>query len=178
MSYALSACVVDADQLTRMVGCGDESVVQQVMEADPEAFDYEPDDDELSVAQALRHLVMGEPTQPDDAHQYGYALQALCNHAGETILPDVWGGVRWAAVEDCGLEDLLTQTGPPIALPENDDFPAIGHLKRSELDAALKAARKRRDKVLDEDLEDLLDEFIDWLEAARSAHLDVVFFYH
>ncbi|TWT74655.1 hypothetical protein Pla123a_34790 [Posidoniimonas polymericola] len=182
MSYVLTAYVVDIDALSKAVGSGDEQLVTRVIESAPEEFDEDDlDDDELSLAAALRELVMAgtqsAPESEDDAHQYGYALQSLCRCLGDELLPEMWAGVRWEAVEDCGLEELLTESGPPVPLPENDDFPSIGHLKRGEIDKAIAAARKRLTKTVDEDIEDLLDEYIDWLEAGRTAHLDMVFFY-
>lgn len=178
MSYVLTAYVVDLDALQQAIGSGDEQLVTRVIENDPDAFDNEDaDDGGLSLTEALRQLILSKPQGGDDAHQYGYALQSLCRCLGEELLPDMWGGVRWEAVEECGLEGLLTETGPPVPLPENDDYPSIGHLKRGEIDQSLAAARKRGSKTVDDDIEDLLAEYVDFLEAGRTAHLDMVFFY-
>jgi hypothetical protein len=48
---------------------------------------------------------MGEHLDEEAGSQYGYALELLCRHFGEVILPDAWGGVRWMAVEDASLVD-------------------------------------------------------------------------
>jgi hypothetical protein len=63
---------------------------------------------EAAPDQAVRHLVMGEPLNKNAGSQYGDALMSLCGHLGEVIPPDLWCGVRWIAVIDAGLEDLLS----------------------------------------------------------------------
>jgi hypothetical protein len=184
MSYVLTGYIVDIPRLEAVIGSQDTSVVEAVMENNPEEFDIDEDefDDEeegeLTIATALRHLIMGEEKDPEEAHQYGYAFAEICDCFGELQLCQMWNGVRWSAVEQCGLEDLLTKTGPPVQLPPNSDGPAIGHIRRGEVGQYLQAARDRLTKTQDSEIHDLLVEYIDWLEAAQRKGLDIVFFYH
>ena len=168
-----------------MVGSGDPEMVKAVIDNNPDMFDEEEgeeedeEEDELSLSSALRQLVMGVPLNPDEAHQYGYALQELCDYAGEMLDSDLWSGVRWSAVEQCGLEDLLTKTGPPVDIPLNEgDFPAIGHIPRDQLANYLQAAKGRAEQAPDGEIQQLLEEYTSWLESAADRNLDVVFFYY
>ncbi|MEM7625044.1 MAG: hypothetical protein AAF333_05395 [Planctomycetota bacterium] len=180
MSYVLTGYAVEIDKLESLVGSGDAMAVSAVIANNPEEFEddeYE-EDDELTLRDAVWQLVMGQEKDPDEAYQYGYALQELCDCYGEALLPDLWGGVRWDAVEACGLEPLMTKTGPPVELPPSDDFPRIGHLRRgAAIESALGAARDRLDQVDDEEITELLEEFIGMLEATIGLGRDVVFFY-
>jgi hypothetical protein len=181
MSYTLTAFAVDLPEIERLVGSKDESVVQGVLDHNAEFFDEEEDeydDDELFLSEAVRQLVMGEPLDSEDTHQYGYALQELCDTFGELLPCDAWSGVRWGSVEGCGLEGLLTRTGPPVKLPlQSDDFPKVGHLRRgAELATALAAAQSKLETTEGE-LVELLEEYIGWLEEATETDRDLVFFY-
>ncbi len=182
MSYVLSGCIIDLAKLRSVVGSGDASIVDAVKANAPEAFEDEEeyaDDDEPVLSEALRGLVMGDEIDPDNAFQYGYALQELCDYLGEMPEVDIWGGVGWGAVEVCGLEELLTKTGSPVPIPlEDGDFPAIGHINREQVGAYLQAANKRLQNSTDGEADGLLDEYIAWLETADEQKLDIVFFYH
>ena len=104
-------------------------------------------------------------------------LWQICKIKGEEMLPDYWGGVRWDAVETCGLENLLTKTAPLVELPPNQDMPSIGHIKRDNIAPYLRAAEERKAKTKESGVLDLLDEYIGWLETAASKNKDIVFFY-
>jgi hypothetical protein len=181
MSYVLTAYLVDIDKLQALVGSKDQSVVEAVKANNAEFFDEEEeefDEDELWLSTAIEHLIMDQEKDPEEAHQYGYALREICDCYGELLPCDAWNGVRWAAVEICGLQDLLTKTRPPIELPENDDFPRIGCLRRSEVPGELQAAKERLEAATENDDPELLEEYVGWLEAAAEQGGDVVFFYH
>jgi hypothetical protein len=179
MSYVLTAYIVDIPKLKSVIGSKDESIVETIIEENPETFEDEEEfDDDVLLSEALRHLIMDEERNSDEAHQYGYALREICGHCGELQGSDAWNGVRWAAVEECGLVELMTKTGPPVELPPNDDGPHIGHLRREQIRDHLQAAQKRAEKAHDSDARSLLKEYSAWLEEAASRNLDLVFFYH
>lgn len=145
MSYVLSGSVIDIEKLESVVGSKDPAVLEAIVADGPEVFEDgedELEEDELSLATALRQLIMGEEKDPDEAHQYGYAFIQICNYlADEPLECDYWGGVRWAAIEECGLVDLLEKTGAPVDLPPIDDFPVLAHIRRNEIDTYLQAAK-------------------------------------
>ena len=176
MSYVLTAYLVDLGDLKSVIGSKDPAVIQAVEAAISEA--YEDDEDEV-IAQkaALRRLIMGEPLNRGNAPQYGCVLWDICRLKGEELLPDYWGGVRWDAVEACGLQDLLTKTGPPVELPPNRDIPSIGHIRRDNITPYLQAAETLKAKTKDNGVLELLGEYIGWLEIAVRKNKDIVFFY-
>ncbi|MCI0333878.1 MAG: hypothetical protein L0228_11725 [Planctomycetes bacterium] len=180
MSYVLIPYVVDISKLKSIVGSKVESLVEAVVAEASADFDEEDDDDQIDdeLEEAIYQLIMGEEKYPVEADQFGYALKEICGYCGELLPVDIWNGVRWAAVEECGLEDLLTKTGPPIDLAPNSDFPTIGHIRRGEVNAYLQAARGRLEKSQDSEIRELLEEYTGWLETAAKKGLDVVFFYH
>jgi len=174
MSYSLTVYLVDLAEIKAVIGCKDPSIIDGVEVVIREEYD---DEDTIANSVALRHLIMGEPLDADNAPHYWCALGHICRFKGEELLPDCWGGVRWDAIEACGLEDLLTKTGPPVKLPPNPDIPSIGHIKRDNIARYLLAAEERKAKTNESGVLDLLDEYIGWLETAASKSKDIVFFY-
>ncbi len=176
MSYVLTAYLVDLAGVKSVIGSKDLALIQAVEVAISEAYE---DDEEEVIAQkaALSRFVMGEPLNGGDASHCGYILQNICRLKGEEMLPDYWGGVRWDAVEACGLKDLLTKTRSPVELPSNQNIPSIGHIKRDNITSYLQAAQELKAMTKDTSVVELLDEYIGWLEAAAERNRDIVFFY-
>lgn len=137
MSYSLVPYLVDLEQLRRAIGCKSEALLAEVIAGNPDVLrDEESDDEELSLTQALRHLVMGEPPEAGSAHQYGYALMELCRHLGEELPErDLWESIHSDVLEATGADELLSRTGPPAPLPKIDNFPYIGHLEAAQIAA-------------------------------------------
>jgi hypothetical protein len=181
MSYVLLCYLVDIPKLSSLVGSKDAAVVDEIVESDPDLFDEDEedkDDDELTRRVALRQLIMGEKKDPEEAHEYGYALKTICDCYGKQQDCEAWGGVRWEAVEACGLEPLMKSSGPPVTLPENSDFPRIGHIRRDEIGQSLQSARGRLERSENPEIQELLEEYIGWLETTVEEEQDAVFFYH
>jgi hypothetical protein len=182
MSYTLMAHLIDIPKLKKLVGSKDDLLLTAIKEHseefDEEDEEEDDDDDELTLLSALRQLIMGEMLDPNEAHQYGYAIVELCDYLGERLESDAWSGVRWEAIEQCGLESLLTKSGAPVDLPPNDAFPRVGHIRREEVESYLAAARQRSEKTGGGAIGELLEEYIGWLEDAADQGKDVVFFYY
>ena len=119
---------------------------------------------------------MGEHLDDDAGPQYDRALELLCRHLGEVILPDAWGGVSWMAVEDAGLADILTRTGPPVPIPATQG--SIGHLTAAEVAAKVSELGIAHLTSDHDELQELLDEYESWLRTAASKQKAIVFFYH
>jgi hypothetical protein len=210
LSYSLMPYYVDLQVLRAAVGGKDEALLAALAAARPELFaeEADPDEDEVALGTAVRHLVMGDPPAGGSAHQYGYALKELCEHLGEPAESDCWEAIRWDVIAATGMDEILTRTGPPVPLPPNDDFPRIGHLSAEE--ARTQAARfdagpvqtlapsgrksrrgfrewlldrllrglTRRDPLTADDLRELLDEYAGWLRKAAAEGKGLVFFYY
>jgi len=184
MSYTLSPCLIDLEKLCEAVGSRDESLITAVLGPEPnELKDAWETDEDAEVEGAftpdtpLRHLVMGQPLIEEAGSEYGYALMRLCEHLGEMIPPDLWCGVRWMAITDGGLEDLLTKTGSPVPIPERD-FPAIGHWTAKEVADKVAQLGDSHLTCDSDDLQELLDEYEGWLRAAAAKGKAIVFFYY
>lgn len=184
ISYALTPYLIDLEELRRAVGSRSQALIAEALGGDPNEFKdpWEADEDGeveglVTVDQALRHLVMAEPLNRDCGSEYGYALERLCHHLGEVTVPDVWGAVRWAAVTDSGLEDLLTKTGSPVPIPDRD-FPTIGHWTIAEVAAKVSELGNSHLKSEDDELQELLDEYESWLRSAAAKGKAIVFFYY
>jgi hypothetical protein len=180
MSYSLIPYVVDITQLKSIVGSKDESVVKAVVGVASAECDEDDDEDQIDadLEEAIFQLVTGQETDEVDAYQLGYALQEICEYAGTRPPVSEWSGVRWSAIEACGLKELLTKTGPPIDLPASSDFPRIGHIRREAVADHRLKARARFQEIPQTDLRELFQEYISWLETAAAEGLDIVFFYY
>jgi hypothetical protein len=161
--------LITADRNELVIGPGPNSGLQ--------VHNDEPGQRDKDVERALRQLVMGEHLEEDAGSQYGYALELLCRHFGEVILPDAWGGVRWMAVEDAGLADILTRTGPPVSMPDTEGF-TIGHLTAAEVAAKVSELGNAHLTSDNDELQELLDEYEGWLRTAASKQKAIVFFYN
>lgn len=174
MSYTLQVFLADLDLVRGAAGSGKSDLVDAVLEYHPEPFRDE-DCDGLSLRQALIELVAGELTDPESAHQYGYALRELCDYLGEDL--GGWSDIRWAVMEESGLDQVLEQSGSPVPLPPNPGaFPAIGHLTGEQVKQALDIVRHRLPQT-DDRTRPLLLDLQDWLDTAIQEERDLVFFY-
>jgi hypothetical protein len=175
MSYVLTAYLVDLGDLKSVFGSKDQSMIRAIEPVIEETYDDDQDEADAQRA-AVQALVMGEALDPGKAAQYQCALWDICREKGEELLPDAWGGIRWDSVEACGLEELLTKTGPPVPLPPHQDIPFVGHVRHENIAQYIEAAEDQKAKA-DPNVGDLLDEYIGWLEMAQSKNRDIVFFY-
>jgi hypothetical protein len=179
MSCVLTPFLIDLSALRKAVGSRDESLIAAAMKKNPRLFESDFSDfDGIPISLALRHLVMGESLDDQCGPQYGYALESLCDHLGARILPNSWGGVRWVALSDSGVEEVLMRSGSPIPLPDLQGAMTIGHLTADEVAAELsKLGGADSPPVDDEDLQELIDEYHGWLRTAASTNKDVVLIY-
>jgi hypothetical protein len=180
MSYSLRAYLVTLDEVRRTVGSRDSALVKAIVDYHPEAFAEEPDpdDEEIPLAQALEELVAGEFRHPNSAHQYGYALEEVCDYLGEELPSDCWCDIRWICLKETGMERVFDQVGCPVKLPPNPgSFPAIGHLAGDAIGRLLAELGDGHLTHEDEEFQEMLDEYEDWLRTAAAQGKDLIFFY-
>lgn len=139
MSYSLSPYLIETETLRRLVGGGDEALLQSLLaESGLDEVDEESDDGEVPPGRAFRQLVMGDRLDPDSAHQYGYALEQLCRCRGERLdRGGLWEGIHWDVLQATGVDQVLDGTEPPVALPAINSFPAIGYLSEDQVAATV-----------------------------------------
>ena len=181
MSYVLTPYALDLVRLRAAIGSQDKKIITAARRILGKQVDA--DDDGLSIGQAITALIMGTPRGRIATHQFGYALEAIAAHLGKRLAKDAWSGVGWAAVADAGLGDVMTR-GSPVKLPKYPDFPMIGFMKHDEV-ATLSAKHRATPPVVkDRSLQELIDEYIGWLDQAAkvrrgaSRGLDLLFFYY
>ena len=177
MSYCLIPYMIDLAQLRSAVGGKDAGLVRAIRSSNPEKFDDPDPRYPLTLGDALSHLVMGEPNNPKVPHQYGYALEVLCQRLGQGLGCDMWGGVRFAALDDSGVGTVMG-SGPPVTLPVNRDVPVIGYLDRQQVATAVAEFPAGGLTNDDEDLQELVTEYEGWLRRVAAAGKDLVLFFY
>lgn len=136
MSYSHMFYAVDLQRLRSIPGSKDDSLFNDIL-ANGDSLDDEDQD-------ALKHIIAGEcDNEPGTEYHYGYALKAICEHIGQMV-----GAEEVAAVRDHPYKSKLVANGPPIGIPyTQSDFPEIGYLAHSELEAELTLATKTKPKA-------------------------------
>jgi hypothetical protein len=183
MSYSLVPYAIDLEQLRAAVGSRNASLKQEVCAANAERIEEDAedleDDESLTLKAAVSELIDGEFSDEDSAHQYGYALEALCSHLGQSLDVNLWCGVRWEAMDVTGLDDVIIDSGPPVDLPDlTGNFPTIGHLDAKAVAAAVGQLDASPSKHDDSDAQALLAEYETWLRTTHQAGKGIVFFYY
>ena len=116
------------------------------------------------------------------------ALEVLCQREGSWLPNTAFMPIRLEYLETVSAEQLragisqrwtisaVVFSGPPVAIPEPDDFPVIGHLTLDEVEVALAQHRE----LLPEASEPspAVEEFTGWLDACRRSGRDLVCFYY
>jgi hypothetical protein len=72
----------------------------------------------------------------------------------------------------------LILSGPPVPLPLVDDFPAIGHLRHTEMPALLNDLQGLRRDDVDPDALESIVEIVSWLKTCLHRKRALVCFYH
>ena len=166
MGYIVTAFSVDLAELSAALGSKNQPLMLDIIETFEDGFeqydemaansaDEEADQPPLTMRDALTQMVMGEKCAAEFAFLYGYAFEFLCRYFGESLPNGEWSamprGTLWAEKVDQALEDAgvpadmlrvgrhMMFRGTPIAIPQPEDFPSIGYLKRDEVKAAHQA---------------------------------------
>ena len=176
MSYSLVPYLIDIAQVESAVGSKDESIIDNIRKRHPELFDSASRSAPLSVA--LSELILGTPLERRRPPQYSHALEWLCDEFGTRLNCNVLSGIRWDAMQDSGIADLIRRGSTPLALSFVPDFPFVGVLPRSVCQGM---AESLGDDALVHsvpELQEMLEEFEGWIREAARKNLDLMFFYY
>jgi hypothetical protein len=204
VSYCVSAIAVDLDEVRAVIGSRKKAMLAQLQkelagdldQVDGMLEDYAEDNEDedgnppepLTTADVLRHLVMGEPYREEFGFAYGYCFEAICLHFGEFLNNSQWSAMRSEWFETVGKElkkagvdekafsmNKLFFRGPPVKLPEIDDFPAVGYLTKSEV-AKARAALAKADlsKVKNKEAVESIEQIRSWLDECAKSDRDLV----
>ena len=201
MSYCVSAIAVDLDKVRSAIGSKDKKLLARLKKAigddleqiDGMLADYADEDEEdepLTTADVLRHLIMGEPYRDDEGlgFAYGYCFEALCQHFGNTLDNEHWSAMRYQwfdavqkALGQAGVTkkqfslDTLVSREPPVPLPEIDDFPGIGYLLKDEVvKARAVLAKADLTKVKEREAVESIEQVREWLDECERSDRDLV----
>lgn len=181
MSSSINVYAVPLDRLKQLVGSRDQAVIDAVV-SNHKAFlatvDDIDDEADMTCAQAVAELVNDSPDKDGPGYLYGYALEALCAHAGQELpnLCPIARGSEWIEEIDALLErhqapvhlSDLVYGGSPVPIPEPDDYPFIGRWPADKIPATLAAVHAMDVTQLGPDTAETVEQLRGWLEAAAG----------
>lgn len=151
MSYGVHAYAIDLEALGKVAGSGNAVLAKRLVKRFARELeqiddaDFEPGP--TSAEDVLTRLVVdGVPAraaEDEPAYKWGYALELVCRELAEPLPNRVFSGMGGELFDamDAALKAARSKRGvsaiffdgPPLALPEIEDFPSIGHLNPAEL---------------------------------------------
>jgi hypothetical protein len=204
VGYILTPIAVDLDEVRGVIGSKKKSLLSKLRKAFAGTLDqidemladrFEDEDEEgdenkepITTADVLRHLVMGEPYREGFGFAYGYWFESLCLHFGDFLNNSQWSAMHaeWFETVQKALTevrvskkvftvDWLAFRGPPIELPEIDDFPGIGYLTKTEVVTARAAlAKADLSKLKNKRTVPSIEQIRSWLDECAKSNRDLV----
>ena len=174
MSYSLTPFLLQLAELRRVPGNKNADLLRAAKQSDPARMEY-PDDEGLSLGQALEQIVNGAPLDKRYGYIYGYALEQICRHLGETVDADEISDLHMFPRDE--IVPWLESSGPPIKLPKIDDFPLIGFVEAAKLPPLLADLPKLYDS-LDPELVPSCEALENLYQQAIDHKKDIVGFYY
>lgn len=168
MGFYIFSYAINAGQIKDSLGSCDQDLYDYVSETKIFSRYARGDSSgDLSMKEALHHLIFGEPYNHTSIHSYWYCLIALCAYLGEDLAgtheiklryeTDIIDALLIADFDiDLQIEDVLLGQLPPFGIPAPTDFPVCGIVQEKEL-LELQTAFKDI-HITDEQLEQLLEE--------------------
>ena len=205
MSGVVMPFAVKLSQIRKALGSRNKSLLlelreefEEELEDDRERVEEANQDDdfdpELSLQDALRHLIMGEDLWDYEGEKYGHSLELMCAFFGEFLANEHWTGIPldWADAADEALLELgvpaevfsifnhLLDRGAPVDIPEIDEVPWIGYVTLAEIRVALAELSEIRLTALKSNvpMQIALKQVRDWLDTCQRDKSDLVCFYY
>ncbi len=207
MGYGITPFAVSLKKIERVIGkkksggllgrlfaTSSASLLREIKRKSAYRFDQDDlvDDEEPTLEQALADLLAGNDLNQLFGHKYAYAFELLCDHFGRALNNSMWSaiGIEWVeqveeAMKQAGIDEHaisvsshLMNRGAPVSIPTPDDFPAVGYLRRGEIDAAAQALDSADLSEMDEDLMESVEQLRQWCARCRELGTDLVCFYY
>lgn len=135
MSYTVQFYLVDLEELKQVLGSRDLSLLDHL------DIDEEDEDGQRRV----QELIDGSSLNDNDGSEYGYALEKIVEGMGcEWVSVEEFEDLRFG--EFSGPLEWIVDSGPPLALPESDDFPYVGFRELDDIKEDLAAAPSNSDE--------------------------------
>jgi len=200
MSTTLTGYAVDFDRLKSIYGGNNERLLEKILvqrrrdlrEMNEGVLADGIRDGRLTVQQALGDIIAGRITDRKSGAQYHYALEQICQTVGTWFAPSVLSGIagswmfetfgpvlekKWKLKGVLTLQELM-EKGPPIPLPEPEDFPAVGSFTPEEVDAALDKLWQVDRTGVDPEVLEGVAEIEAWLKTAKKAGVGLITYYY
>ena len=133
------------------------------------------DDEEREYAETL---LMGTEQAPDCGSEYGYALEKIVEHIfGESEGVTEFEDLRFGEFDEPPL-DWIIQSGSPISLPPNNDFPYIGHRFLADMQKTLDEWNDDKFDDFEQEVQEMIEGMLDVFQTAVEQKKDLVTFYY
>ncbi|MEU0543822.1 hypothetical protein ABZ319_28555 [Nocardia sp. NPDC005978] len=201
MSRGFMVYAVDIQRIRAVIGSGDRELATELVgelggeldSLDKESTYWYPGGTPPSGRDALVRMIVeaGYQDQPDVekyAAVYGYCFERLCDHLGTALGNEGWERARgtWLAyiedelgsIEVCfePFEELIS--GETVPLPNIWDVPAIGCTPREFMAGMIEKLEPALSADIDEEVQEAVEQVVDWAKYCGSAELDLVCFYY
>ncbi len=198
MSYGIVPIGVSLEKVKRAIGSKDEKLLMAIRRDfrsrfDQDAEDFDADEGELALEDAVKRLVVGDKLGDKFGHKYGYALEILCLYFGEHLSNSEWSAIKWEWIEEVdkilkevgvkadvfSISKRLVGRGAPIAIPKIDDFPSIGYLLEAEISKVIaEFTGSNSSKIDNKEVVKSIVELKTWFDQCTKTHRDLICFYY
>jgi hypothetical protein len=206
MSYTVSPYLLKIDDLKKVVGSNDQTLFTAVLknkaEEDGDVWEEEPEendecvdddndneedddeniDDEDGIKQAICAIINGDLNNENiEPYQYGYALEVICQYLGEREFIEALESVRgsWTFNE---MWSWILESKPPVPIPDDGDFPCIGHLYHADIQKELDRTNaldfSNRNEKEQEMYTEIRESLVELYETAIKEQFDIMTFYY
>lgn len=204
MSYTVCPYLLKIDDLKSVVGSCDQVLLTAVLknkaEENGDVWDEEPnedncdecidddndapedDDDDGDIKTVIHAIINGDLNNENiQPYQYGYALEAICQYLGEREFVEALESVRGAWTFD-EMWSWILESKSPVPLPDDGDFPSIGHLYHTDIQTELDRTNALDFSDYHENDQEMYTEIreslIELYETALKKQLDIITFYY
>jgi hypothetical protein len=166
MSYTVSFFLTDIEKLRNVINRKDLSIVDKM----------DIDDENRSYIETL--LLGNNPRQDDDPSEYGYALEKIVEHLfGESESVSEFEELHFGEFDDPPL-DWIIESGSPIKLPPNDNFPYIGHRFLADMQKTLDEWNDNQFDDYEPEIQEIIEALLDIFQKAVEQKKDLITFYY
>jgi hypothetical protein len=165
MSYTVSFFLTDIEKIRGVIGGKDLSIMDK-LDVDDENRRY------------IKMLILGnEPEQDDDPSEYGYAFEKIVKYFSDREGVSEFEDLRFSEFDDPPL-DWILESGSPIELPLNDNFPYIGHRTVADMQKTLDEWNDDQFDNFDPELQEMIEALLCVFQKATEQKKDLITFYY
>jgi hypothetical protein len=165
MSYTVQFYLGKIDKIKKLIGSKKTAILDEL----------DIDDEEREYAETL---LMGTEQDPESGSEYGYALEKIVEHLfGESEGVSEFEELHFADFEDSPLS-WLSQSGPPVELPLNEDFPVIGHRYLADMEKTLDDWTDEKLENFNLEVQKMLEGMLSVFQNAVDSKRDIITFYY